>query len=185
MAEGVPPPAAGEHGEKYAGSAAVRTVAGSPSSADSKAVPARYRLSSPYRAELLVGAWVQVTRKLDPAKLQVDNGDGSWQVEYADSGGTMTVKEKDMKPLTLEQRATVEGIQAEKAEEPAETVESSRKGEASPEMEEFCTLGFLARTMSADDVVSYMQRVSKQLTRMHNNTAISASGLRAECSKSS
>ena len=50
--------------------------------------PARYRLSRPFRAELSVGGWVQVTNRSEPAQLQVDNEDASWQVEYANCAGT-------------------------------------------------------------------------------------------------
>jgi len=66
------------------------------------------RLSRPYRAELSVDGWVGVSGKLQPAQLKVDNGNSSWEVEYANSGGKSTVREGSMKPMTSQQKATVD-----------------------------------------------------------------------------
>ena len=73
------------------------------------------RLSRPYRAELSVDGWVGVARKPQPARpqparLKSDNGNGSWEVEFANSGGSATVKEGVMKPLTSHQKATVDRL---------------------------------------------------------------------------
>ena len=84
------------------GSGTTRTTSGS--GAASK------RLSRPYRAELVVDGWVGVAGKTQPAQLKVDNGNGSWEVDYANSGGSATVKEGVMKPLTSLQKATVDRL---------------------------------------------------------------------------
>ena len=68
------------------------------------------RLSRPYRAELSVDGWVGVAGKTQPARLKSDNGNGSWEVEFANSGGSATVKEGVMKPLTSHQKATVDRL---------------------------------------------------------------------------
>eukprot|EP01046_Picozoa_sp_COSAG06_P013585 COSAG06_NODE_825_length_12067_cov_4.396975_9_plen_1674_part_00 len=92
-----------------------RTGSGSSASRATASGGGGRKVTRPYKAEVAVGLWIAVVGKTAPAKLLVDNRNGSWKVEYANKGGEATVQERSMKPCTHQQKRVVDKIKVDEA----------------------------------------------------------------------
>ena len=69
------------------------------------------RKSRPHGATLEVGGYVSVSGKTKPAMLQMDNDDGTWDVEYL-GGEEAKVKESQMKRVLGSQQRQIDQAKA-------------------------------------------------------------------------